>query len=128
MGETKIIEVSYRDGDPVKIRETLDVLADVYLDYSLKERQTNLRQGIQFVNKQLPELQSKVDQLQSELEIFRKAYNFIDPTTQNQQIASRSEELSSQRLDIDRQLAQAQTAYELLGSEGGEAALQDAAV
>lgn len=128
VGETKIIEVSYRDEDPVKIQQTLDVLAGVYLDYSLKERQTNLRQGIQFVNKQLPELQSRVDQLQSQLEAFRKTYNFIDPTTQNEQIASRSQELSSQRLEVDRQLAQAETSYELLGVEGGEAALQEAAV
>lgn len=128
VGETKIIEVSYRDTDPVKIRETLDVLAEVYLDYSLKERQTNLRQGIQFVNKQLPELEGRVDQLQSQLEEFRKANNFIDPSTQNEQIASRSETLNTQRLDVDRQLAQARAAYELIGSAGGAAALQEAPV
>ncbi|MBT9314596.1 GumC family protein [Leptothoe spongobia] len=129
VGETKIIEVLYRGKDPEKIKETLDVLADVYLEYSLKERQTNLRQGIQFVNKQLPELEGKVDELQSQLEIFRQTHNFIDPTTQNEQIARRSEELSTQRLEVDRQLARAQTNYDLLASsEGSEAALQDAAV
>ncbi|MBE9068850.1 polysaccharide biosynthesis tyrosine autokinase [Leptolyngbya cf. ectocarpi LEGE 11479] len=128
VGETKIIEVSYRDADPAKIRETLDVLAGVYLDYSLKERQTNLRQGIQFVNKQLPELEGRVDQLQSQLEDFRQANNFIDPATQNKQIASRSEALSTQRLNIDRQLAQARAAHGVLGTAGGEAALQDAPV
>ncbi|MEM7063182.1 MAG: polysaccharide biosynthesis tyrosine autokinase [Cyanobacteria bacterium P01_B01_bin.77] len=128
LGETKIIEVSYRDVDPVKIQEILDVLAAVYLDYSLKERQTNLRQGIQFVNKQLPELEGRVDQLQSQLEDFRQANNFINPATQNEQIASRSEALNTQRLDIDRQLAQAKAVYGLLGTAGGEVALQDALV
>ncbi|MEM9486984.1 MAG: polysaccharide biosynthesis tyrosine autokinase, partial [Cyanobacteria bacterium P01_F01_bin.116] len=127
--ETKIIEVLYRGEDPVKIQQTLDILADVYLDYSLKERQTNLRQGIQFVNKQLPELESRVNELQSQLEVFRKAHNFIDPATQNEQIASRAEELNAQRLDIERQLAQARTHYDLLASTGGwEAVLQDASV
>ena len=129
VGETKIIEVRYRDRNPVKIQTTLDVLSNVYLDYSLKERQTNLRQGIQFVNRQLPELEGRVDDLQAQLETFRQTYNFIDPTTQNQQIATRTENLSTQRLDIDRQLAQAKTAYDLLvGTDGGEAALQEAAV
>ena len=112
--ETKIIEIRYQGEDPVKIQQTLDILADVYLDYSLRERQTNLRQGIQFVNKQLPELEGRVNELQGELEIFRQTHNFIDPTTQNAQIANRAESLSAQRLDIDRQLAQAQTAYGLL--------------
>ncbi|MGD1853749.1 MAG: GumC family protein [Leptolyngbyaceae cyanobacterium] len=128
VNETKIIEVLYQGQDPETIQQTLDVLADVYLDYSLRERQTNLRQGIQFVNKQLPELQGRVDQLQSELETFRKVNNFIDPTTQNAQIVSQSDGLSTQRLDIDRQLAQARTAYELLDGAGGEAALQNAEV
>lgn len=129
VGETKIIEVFYRGKDPLDIKVTLEVLADIYLDYSLKERQTNLRQGIQFVNKQLPELEGKVDDLQSQLEIFRQTHNFIDPTTQNDQIARRSEELNSQRLNIDRQLDRAQTSYELLTSfEGSQAALQDAAI
>ncbi|MEM9806138.1 MAG: Wzz/FepE/Etk N-terminal domain-containing protein [Cyanobacteria bacterium P01_D01_bin.56] len=102
VGETKIIQVSYRDGQPATIQKILDVLSTVYLEYSLKERQTNLRQGIQFVNKQLPELEGRVDQLQGQLEEFRKTHNFIDPTTQNQQIASRTQELSTQRLAIDR--------------------------
>lgn len=129
VGETKIIDVSYRHQDPATIQETLDVLAQVYLEYSLKERQTNLRQGIQFVNRQLPDLQRRVDELQNQLEVFRQTNNFIDPTTQSQQISNRSQDLSSQRLAIDRQLAQAQTNYELLGSlDGGEAALQDADV
>ncbi|MEM1242900.1 MAG: polysaccharide biosynthesis tyrosine autokinase, partial [Cyanobacteria bacterium P01_H01_bin.26] len=87
------------------------------------------RQGIQFVNRQLPELEGRVDDLQAQLEVFRQTYNFIDPTTQNQQIATRTEDLSTQRLEIDRQLAQAKTAYDLLGeADGGEAALQEAAV
>ncbi len=129
VGETKIIDVSYQHQDPTTIQETLDVLAKVYLEYSLKERQTNLRQGIQFVNRQLPDLQRRVDELQNQLEVFRQTNNFIDPTTQSQQISGRSQELSSQRLAIDRQLAQARTNYELLGSvDGGEAALQDADV
>ena len=129
VGETKIIEVLYRGENPVKIQQTLDILADVYLDYSLRERQTNLRQGIQFVNKQLPELEGRVNELQSQLEVFRKTHNFIDPATQNEQISSRAGALSAQRLDIERQLAQARTQYDLLGSSGGwEAALQDATV
>lgn len=129
VGETKIIEVSYKGNDPVEIQATLDALSTVYLKYSLDERQTNLRQGIQFVDRQLPELKERVNELQGQLERFRQNYNFIDPTTQNQQITTQAQQLSTQRLEIDRQLAQAVTNYELLQSEGGsEVALQTAPV
>ncbi|MEO0869377.1 MAG: polysaccharide biosynthesis tyrosine autokinase [Cyanobacteria bacterium J06642_11] len=129
MGETKIIEVSYRGTDPVKIQATLDALSSVYLKYSLDERQTNLRQGIQFVDRQLPELQGRVDELQGQLERFRQTYNFIDPATQNQQITAQAQQLNSQRLEVDRQLAEARANYDLLlADSGGEVALQTAPV
>ncbi|MEM6253245.1 MAG: polysaccharide biosynthesis tyrosine autokinase [Cyanobacteria bacterium P01_D01_bin.156] len=129
VGETKIIEVSYRGTDPTKIQATLDALATVYLKYSLDERQTNLRQGIQFVAGQLPELQDRVNELQGQLERFRQTYNFIDPATQNQQIAAQIQQLSTQRLAVDRQLAEARANYELLLADGGgEVALQMAPV
>ena len=129
VGETKIIEVRYQGQDPATIQATLDALSRVYLKYSLDERQTNLRQGIQFVDQQLPELKGRVEELQGELEAFRQSYNFIDPETQSQQISSQSQRLSAQRLEIDRQLAQARSNYDLLIASGGsEAALQDAPV
>ncbi len=53
-----------------------------YLKYSLEERQTNLRQGINFVDSQLPDLQTQVDTIQNQLETFRKQYNFITPEAQ----------------------------------------------
>ncbi|MBE9070773.1 polysaccharide biosynthesis tyrosine autokinase, partial [Leptolyngbya cf. ectocarpi LEGE 11479] len=129
VGETKIIEVSYQGNDPVKIQATLDALSAVYLKYSLDERQTNLRQGIQFVDRQLPELKGRVDELQGQLERFRQTYNFLDPATQNQQITSQAQQLSTQRLAVDRQLAEARANYDLLVAQGGgEVALQTAPV
>ena len=118
VGETKIIEVSYQGNDPVKIQATLDALSAVYLKYSLDERQTNLRQGIQFVNRQMPELQDRVREIQSQLETFRRNYNFIDPGTQTQQITAQAQQLNSQRLDIDRQMSQARANYEQLIAAG----------
>ena len=126
---TKIIEINYKGNDPVKIQTTLDALSSVYLKYSLDERQTNLRQGLQFVDQQLPELEGRVDELQSKLEKFRQTYNFIDPATQNEQIIAQVQQLSTERLEIDRQMAQAVANYELLRSQGGgEVALQNAPV
>ena len=46
---TNIVEVSYQDPDPAKVEMVLDLLAKSYLVYSLEERRSDVRQGIEFV-------------------------------------------------------------------------------
>ncbi|MEI2582812.1 GumC family protein [Scytonema sp. PRP1] len=129
LGETKIIEVRYQSNDPVKIKVVLDTLAQAYLKYSLEDRQTNLRQGIQFVEKQLPSLQNRVDQIQQQVQKFRQNYDFIDPQGQAEQIAGLVQSLSGQRLAINQQLAIARTYFaSIQGPEGAKVALADASV
>ena len=125
--ETKILEIRYRNSSPEKIHFILEHLAQGYLKYSLEERQTNLRQGIQFVNDQLPLLQQRVDQLQGHLQTFRQDYNLIDPETQAPTLAKRTAALAQQRLEIDQKLAETRTYFTTLqGETGAVAALNDA--
>lgn len=125
--ETKILEVRYRDSDPAKIKAVLELVARSYLKYSLDERQTNLRQGIQFVEDQLSTLRDRVNDLQSDLQNFRQKYNFIDPENQAQQISQQVNTLSQQRLDTQKELAETQQQYvNLQGELGAAAALSSA--
>ncbi|MBD2772401.1 GumC family protein [Iningainema tapete] len=124
LGETKIIEVSYRSNLSAKTKTVLQKLAQAYLKYSLENRQTNLRQGIQFVEQQLPFLHNRVNQLQEQQQIFRQKYNFTDPTTQAQQLDTQVKLVSEQRLGINQQIAKAQANYvNLQKSEGAQAIL-----
>ena len=127
VGETKIIQVSYTGPDPVQIQFVLDQLAEAYLEYSLAERQTNLRQGINFVEKQLPELQTQVDALQGELESFRRGNNFITPEAQSGLVSGKISQLSEQRAELQRQLAEAQQFFNTLQGENGVLAALDGA-
>ena len=129
LGETKIIEVRYRDQNREKVQIVIKQLANNYLEYSLEKRQTNLRQGIKFVDEQLPSIQQRVDRIQKNLQIFRQKYDFVDPETQKQQINTQVNALSEQRLGIDQQLAQARNNLDSLQGQNGElAALNDAAI
>jgi len=134
LAETKILEVSYQDPDPQKIQFVLQQLAKDYLKYSLQERQTNLRQGIQFVDSQRPQLQLRVNSLQKQLQQFRQQYNFIDPEVKAEQLSEQVNAIKLQRLETEKQLAQARTLYaafqgqsgaELAASSSLYAALQD---
>lgn len=122
LGETKIIEVRYRNDDRDKIKVVLDRIAQTYLDYSLEKRQTSLRQGLQFVEKHLSSMQKRVDQLQKELQLFRQQYDFVDPESQSREIAEQVSALSQQRLIVNQQLATAQANFKNIQTQEGELA------
>lgn len=127
LGETKILEISYQGNDQDQILTVLDQLAKVYLEYSLEERQTNLKLGIQFVEKQLPSLQTRVNQLQNQLQVFREQYQFTNPESQVQLIASQMTTLKQQNLALEQELVQARSYLGSLQEETGAlAALGDA--
>ncbi|MDJ0527030.1 MAG: Wzz/FepE/Etk N-terminal domain-containing protein, partial [Microcystis sp. M53600_WE12] len=77
--ETKVLEISYQDAEPEKIKLVLDNLARHYLNYSSQERKTEINQGLDFVNAQLPLLRERVNTLQKQMQQFRQQYNFMDP-------------------------------------------------
>lgn len=118
--ETKILEVRYQDSDPQKVKFILDLLARGYLKYSLQERQTNLSQGIQFVDSQQPMLQARVNGLQTQLQNFRQKYNFIDPSSKAEQLSEQLNTIKLQQLDTQKQLAETRSLYEIVQSQSGE--------
>ena len=114
LGASKIIQVSYKSDNNQKIKLILDPLADYYLKYSLNKRQTKLRQGVQFVEAKLPEIRTKLGQLQKEMQVFRQRYNFIDPENQSEVISGQVQSLAQQRLTINQQLTAARANYDRL--------------
>jgi len=117
--ETKILKVDYQGTDPGEVQLVLDTLSEIYLQYSLNERQTYLRQGIQFVDEQMPALQAQVNQLQDKLQFFRETYGFTDPEAQAEKLNSQATTLAQQRLDVEQALVQARSLSNTLQNEAG---------
>jgi uncharacterized protein involved in exopolysaccharide biosynthesis len=127
--DTKILEVYYRDANPQKIQFILNQLSKGYLKYSLQERQTNLRQGNQFVEDQLPQLQQRVNSLQRELQQLRQQFNFINPENTAEQLSTQISAIRQQRLDTQKQLVETKAFYQVLQGDSGEASvLNDAPI
>jgi polysaccharide biosynthesis transport protein len=122
-GQTKIIEVSYKSHDTQKIKTVLNTISKFYLEYSLNKRQTKLRQGVQFVDKQLPDIQNRVAHFQKEMQIFRQKYNFIDPESQSAAISQQIQSLTQQRLSVNQQLAANRSNYLRLQTKEGQLAI-----
>lgn len=117
--KTKILEVRYRDTDPDKVKFVLHQVARGYLRYSLTERQVNLKKGIEFVDGQLPQLRTRVDKLQGQLQAFRQKNNLIDPESQGQQLSTRVSAIEQQQLDTQLKLKEANSLYSEISKQLG---------
>jgi polysaccharide biosynthesis transport protein len=119
LNDTKILEVKYRDSNPAQIQTVLEYVAQGYLDYSLKERQTSLRQGINFVEEQLPEMRNRVNTLQQMIQELQQSYRFINPELRTQTLTTQLSDLSASLFAIEQQLIQAESQYQNLQDVSG---------
>jgi polysaccharide biosynthesis transport protein len=126
--ETKIIEVRYRSQDPNQIEVVLNLISKNYQNYSEEKRQTQLRQGILFVERQLPFIQNRVDQIQKELQTFRQKYDFVDPEAQSGQVVNQTTNLSEQRRLVDGKIAEARANLSFLQEKNGKLAVLNDAI
>lgn len=107
--DTKVLEIVYEDAEPEKIKLVLNNLASHYLNYSSQERKSEINQGLEFVNAQLPVLRERVNTLQKQVQQFRQQYNFLDPDKE----ATR---LSQQFTDTEQEYRKAQVALNEINS------------
>ncbi|MFB2839742.1 GumC family protein [Floridanema evergladense] len=114
---TKLIEVRYQDTDPEKVKFILDKLSQAYLNYSLKERQSTIRRGIQFIDSQLPPLRQRVDSLQQQIQTLRQRYNISDPEQQGKQLIETTGRLDQVAADNQSRLAEAEAKRDALAQQ-----------
>ncbi len=119
LDKTKIIEVSYIDADPKKIQFVLDNLSEAYLLYSLEERRVEVKQGIDFVESQLPEVRTRVDELQGEVQKFRQQYNLINPEQQAEILAKKQVDFEQRYFETQAELKETNSLYALLQKQLG---------
>ncbi|NJN10500.1 MAG: polysaccharide biosynthesis tyrosine autokinase [Richelia sp. RM2_1_2] len=117
--ETAIIEVSYQDTDPEKIKFILNQLKQAYTDYSLNKLKSSTVQAQKLVDTQLPDLKNRVDRLEGELQIFRRKYNLVDPEQQSQILSERLANALQQKQEALTLLGETQSAFDSLQGELG---------
>ena len=75
-----IIKVRITGNDIKRHKDLVDSIGKVYLQAALDFRQKKLNDGLTFLEKQYPQLQSKTSTLEEELAVFRRVNNVVDPT------------------------------------------------
>lgn len=91
-----VLNVTLRWSDPVKGRQILNQLSQVYTRFSTTQRQAALDSGIKFLDRQAPEILQRVERLQAEMLKFRQRNNNLDPSESARQILMAREGLVNQ--------------------------------
>ncbi|HBE21409.1 MAG TPA: capsular biosynthesis protein [Cyanobacteria bacterium UBA11149] len=117
---TKILEIHYKSPDTQKILFVLKTISDSYLNYSLDERQKSLKQGLVFIESQLPNLQDQVDKIQGQLQQLRQQYNLIDPALADDLLKRHSLTIREERLNTEVKLAETKALYATLKQQLNE--------
>jgi capsular exopolysaccharide synthesis family protein len=124
---SNILEVAYQHPEPERVEDVLEFVAQAYLKYSLEDRQSDVRQGIEFVEEQLPQLQSRVGILQERLQKLRQQYNLVDPETTGQQLSTQIGTIKQQQTETQIQLNEARSIYADLQRELANSSAESAA-
>ncbi|EDX74717.1 capsular exopolysaccharide family protein [Coleofasciculus chthonoplastes PCC 7420] len=118
---TKILEIRYQHKNTKQIEFVLYSLSKAYLQYSLKERQKSIQQGLEFIESQLPNLQQQVDTIQSKLQNLRQQYNLLNPSIADEALTGQAIFLRRERLETEAELAKTYSLYKTLQKQFSEA-------
>ena len=119
MRDTKLLQVTYGSNSATQTQTVLETLADKYLQYSLNERQTYLRQGLQFVDDQLETLRAELNGLQNKLEDFQQKNSLVDPSTLSSQISERASALGQRQQQLEQEIVATQSQASILNQDRG---------
>ncbi len=78
VGGSDVIEVAYKSRKPEDSAEVVNTLMDIYVRKQIRSNQSEPATAREFINRQLPEIETKVQAAESELEKFRTENRIID--------------------------------------------------
>ncbi|MBW4645536.1 MAG: polysaccharide biosynthesis tyrosine autokinase [Goleter apudmare HA4340-LM2] len=108
---SQILEIAFKNQDPVKAQRVLQALQKVYQDYNKEQQKERLNKGLAFVNARLPEIKQKVIQSQNKLEEFRKKHNLLDPHVQSKILLESLADIQKNLQTTSAQLQNVQAQY-----------------
>ena len=103
-----VLKVSLTGRNPKADTKLLEAISDTYLQAALQQRQQRLADGLNFLNKQAPELQQKTEAIQAELAAFRRQNSLLEPTTEGGALKQREEMVMDQILGLEAERSRLQ--------------------
>lgn len=114
---TKILIITYKGLDANKVEAVLEELKEVYLKYSLESRLIKINQGIEFIEKLIPQLNNNVELLEKRIQGLREEYDFFEPKVTANMLYDQKLGLERKQFDLESELSQIRELYSHLQRE-----------
>lgn len=111
---TKIFEVTYQGTNPQEVIAILETASETFLKYSSEDRQTNIKAGIEFIDKQLPDQRKRLETLKAQQQSIRQQYALVDPLAKSQELMTQINKLDDQLITNQSQLDSRKKLYTVL--------------
>ncbi|MGB5711117.1 MAG: AAA family ATPase [Waterburya sp.] len=115
--DQNILQVVYQNPDREKVSDVIHALTKTYLNYSVEKRQSGVKRGIAFLDRQIPQVSSEARSARDKIRLLRNQYNFVDPDASLEQITKRLDELDRRREQNASQLQELRLRSERLERE-----------
>ncbi|BAZ43123.1 lipopolysaccharide biosynthesis protein [Chondrocystis sp. NIES-4102] len=116
---SKILAVSYTEQDPDLVELVLETTAQKYLEYSLNSRKQGINKGIEFIERQLPELDQEVTQDLNEIQKIQEQYRLFQADAKGESLLGKLSELESQQLETQKEIQEQTQVIKSLESQLG---------
>lgn len=118
--ETKLLDFTYTSLDPEEIEFVLEVLTEGFINYSINDRASNLKEGAQFIDTQLQRQREELNSLENQLGELRERYQLVNPENTEALLNNQLTRLSTAAATTRVDLAEAQTLYSNLRVQVGQ--------
>jgi polysaccharide biosynthesis transport protein len=117
--QQSILSIEYTDENQAQVTDVLQALSEVYRQYSLDERQKDVKEAIKFVKERINKggLLTRVQEWQNRLRNLRQTNNLVEPAQKAQEISSHIASLTQQQLENRVQYEQMLAQYNDLQRE-----------
>ncbi len=128
---TKIFKANFQGNTSQRTLKVLKAIQKVYLEYNLDQQSKRLKEGLSFINKQIPEVRAKLTNSERNLEALLTQYNLIAPSTEALNMSQGLKDVQQKREELKAQYRQFQSKYnaleqDLAGLTAGESFNTDA--
>ncbi|MBD2176901.1 hypothetical protein H6F42_08250 [Pseudanabaena sp. FACHB-1998] len=106
---TKIVELQYTAGDPVKTRQVLRAFQKVYTDYNREQQEKRLQKGLAGIDEQATKVRKSISEITDSIEEFRRKNNLFDATQRVNDITAALTGLEQQKRNLKLEIDQANT-------------------
>ncbi|BAU63619.1 putative exopolysaccharide biosynthesis protein [Stanieria sp. NIES-3757] len=117
VGGSDVIEITYAHPNPKVAADVVNTLMNTYINEQIRTNQSEPASAREFINKQLPQIESQVSQAESELRNFKESNQVVNLTKEAESTVMQMAEMNSEISKVAAQLQGTMAQSEALQSQ-----------